>query len=150
MLSAICELVSKGLSVNHAAQKLHVHHSTVAHWRREMPDFDAAILAAEAEFIDGQVANIRTAATKNWQAAAWLLERRWPAFYAQPQVQFNLPGAKPEFDDFPALLEKLRQSPAYLADIEEEESKSNESPRLHGDSIIDVPALPAHYSDEKE
>src|SRR6266487_3092817 len=71
-LSAICELVKKGLSVSHAAEKLHLHHTTVGRWRKELPDFDTAILAAEAEFIDSQVANIRTAATKNWQAAAWL------------------------------------------------------------------------------
>jgi len=144
MLSAICELVSKGLSVNHAAQRLHVHHSTVTHWRRELPDFDAAILAAEAEFIDSQVANIRTAAAKNWQAAAWLLERKWPASFAQPQVQFNLPAAKTQSDDFPSLLKLLRQSPAYQQMI------VDESRKITGNgSIIEVPALPLHQPVEE-
>lgn len=110
MLSAICELVKSGLSVHHAAQKLHVHHSTVGRWRRESPDFDTAILAAEAEFIDSQVANIRTAAKTSWQAAAWLLERKWPAFFSQPQVQFNMPEAKMQFDDLGEMLERLRGS----------------------------------------
>lgn len=145
MLSAICELISNGLSVNHAAQRLHVHHSTVAHWRREFPDFDAAILAAEAAFIDSQIANIREAGKRNWQASAWLLERKWPASFAQPQVQFNLPGAKTQFDDFPSMVERLRQSPSY------QQLMAKESIETTGNgSIIDVPALPLHQPAEQD
>jgi hypothetical protein len=131
MLSAICELVKNGLSVSHAAEKLHIHHSTAARWRKELPEFDAAILAAEAEFIDSQVANIRTAAKTSWQAAAWLLERKFPAFFSQPQVQFNMPGARAEFeDDFGELLERVRSTSAFKQIMAQE-------------SVIDVPALPA-------
>src|ERR1700746_2289440 len=83
MLKAICELVRNGLSVRHAAEKLHIHHTTVGRWRSELSDFDAAILAAEAEFIEAQVANIRMAAKTSWQASAWLLERKFPEFYSQ-------------------------------------------------------------------
>lgn len=100
-----------------------------------MPDFDAAILAAEAAFIDSQIANIREAAKKNWQASAWLLERKFPEHFSQPQVQLSLPSAKPQFDDFPAMVERYRE---YL--------------RRRGDSVIDVPALPVHQpagQDEK-
>ena len=116
MFSAICELVKSGLSVHHAAQKLHVHHSTVGRWRRESPDFDTAVLAAEADFIDSQIANIRTAAKTSWQAAAWLLERKWPAHFSQPQVQLNmLGGPKIEFTDFKAVIEKVKRSPVMQA-----------------------------------
>jgi hypothetical protein len=76
LLAAICELVQKGLSIRHAAEKLHVHHSTVGQWRKDLPEFDAAIAAAEAAFIEDQISNIRAAATRNWQASAWLLERK--------------------------------------------------------------------------
>ena len=69
MLAAICKLVKTGLSVSHAAEKLHVHHTTVGRWRKELPEFDAAILAAEAEFIESQIANIRRAAKTSWQAS---------------------------------------------------------------------------------
>jgi hypothetical protein len=110
MLKAICDLVRNGLSFSHAAQKLHVHHTTVGRWRKELPDFDAAILAAEAEFIDSQIANIRTAAKTSWQASAWLLERKFPAFFSQPQVQFNMPEAKMQFDDLGDMLAKLKGS----------------------------------------
>ncbi len=112
MLKAICELVKNGLSLSHAAERLHVHHTTVGRWRKELPAFDSAILAAEAEFIDAQIANIRTAAKTSWQASAWLLERKFPAFYSQPQVQFNMPGANIiQFDDLAEMQRRLQGSP---------------------------------------
>jgi hypothetical protein len=110
MLSAICELVKNGLSVSHAAEKLHVHHTTVGRWRKELPEFDAAILAAEAAFIDSQIANIRAAAKTSWQASAWLLERKWPAHFSQPQVQLSMP-VKVEHKELNVLLDELNQSP---------------------------------------
>jgi hypothetical protein len=118
MLKAICELVRNGLSVRHAAERLHVHHSTVGRWRNELPDLDASILAAEAEFIEAQVANIKVAAKTSWQASAWLLERKFPEFYSQPQVQFNLPGAKGDFEDLQSLLEAMKNSPASQASLQ--------------------------------
>lgn len=130
-LAAICELVKNGLSVSHAAQKLLVHHTTVGRWRED-PEFDAAILAAEAEFIEGQLATIRTAAKTSWQASAWLLERKFPAFFSQPQVQFNMPAPKNESEDLDKILERLRRSP----------EARRIAPGLFDDWAIDVPALP--------
>jgi hypothetical protein len=130
--------VKNGLSVSHAAEKLHVHHTTVGRWRKELPEFDAAILAAEAEFIDSQIANIRTAAQKNWQASAWLLERKWPAFFSQPQVQFNMPVPKDQSEDFEETLEKLRACPEARRLM----------PGLFNDSVIDVPALPVSQPEQ--
>lgn len=137
MLSAICELVKKGSSVRHAAEKLHVHHTTVRRWRNELPEFDTDILAAEAEFIDSQVANIRTAAKTSWQAAAWLLERKWPEFFSQPQVQLNMPGARVVFEDLADMQRRLEQSQAFKKLMDEESSQK----AVEG-STIDVPALP--------
>jgi hypothetical protein len=140
MLKAICELVRKGLSVRHASELLRVHHSTIGRWRNELPDFDAAILAAEAEFIEAQVANIRMAAKTSWQASAWLLERKFPEFYSQPQVQLNLPGAKSTpFEDLQSLLEAMKHSPASQASLARDSLQKTAK-----SSIIDVPALPAH------
>jgi hypothetical protein len=135
MLKAICELVRNGLSVRHAAEKLHVHHTTVGRWRNELPDFDTSILAAEAEFIETEVANIRTAAKTSWQASAWMLERRFPQCYSQPQVQLNMPAAKIGFEDLPSLMERLEKCPSF------QKSLAADSNVL----VIDVPALPAHH-----
>jgi hypothetical protein len=114
ILKAIRELVRNGLSVRHAAEKVHVHRTTVARWRNEQPDFDAAILKAEADFIDSQIANIRVAAKTSWQASAWLLERKFPSEFSQPQVQLHHGVVKVEFEDFGAMLKTIHESPEAL------------------------------------
>lgn len=111
MLSAICKLVQKGLSVSHAAEKVRVHHTTVGRWRKENPDFDAALSAAEAAFIEEQTANIRVAGKRNWQASAWLLERKWPQFFSQPQIQLHMGVGKSDFEDLGALMDRMNASP---------------------------------------
>jgi hypothetical protein len=69
---------------------LRVHHSTVSAWRSQDAQFDDDLAAAEAEFIQNQVEIIKNAATKgSWQASAWLLERRLPAEFSQPQIQLE-------------------------------------------------------------
>jgi hypothetical protein len=113
-LAAICKMVQKGLTMRHAAERLHVHHSTVNQWRKELPDFDAALAAAEAAFIEEQIANIRAAAKTSWQASAWLLERKWPAFFSQPQVQLHHGVVKVEFEDFGGMLKTIHDSPEAL------------------------------------
>jgi hypothetical protein len=111
MLAAICELVKQGLSLRRAAEHLKVHHSTVAAWRSQDPQFDADVAAAEAQFIQGQLEIIKAAAKKgSWQASAWILERRLPAEFSQPQVQLSMP-VKIEHKELSVVLEELKQSP---------------------------------------
>jgi hypothetical protein len=141
-LAAICKMVQKGLTVRHAGERLHVHHSTISQWRRELPDFDAAITAAEAEFIDSQIANIRAAGKRSWQASAWLLERKWPAFFSQPQIQLNMPNGQIQHDELSVILENLRNSPEARRLL----------PHLVKDlrPIIDIPTLPARTIDSEK
>jgi hypothetical protein len=145
MLNAICELVRNRLSWRHAGEKLHLHHSTIGRWRNELPDFDAAILAAEAEFIEAQVANIRTAAKTSWQASAWLLERKFPESFSQPQVQLNMPVARNEDDDFAEMLRRFRETSMFKRIAADNKAFQN----ILEDSIIDVPALPVHGGEEQ-
>ncbi|MGI8436100.1 MAG: hypothetical protein ACR2NX_04250 [Chthoniobacterales bacterium] len=120
MLVTICKLVQKGLSVRHASEKVRVHYTTIGRWRQEDDEFDAALRAAEAAFIEEQTANIRGAGKRNWQASAWLLERKWPQFFSQPQVQLNMTGpAKIEFEDLSVTIERVKKDPQLLKDIEE-------------------------------
>jgi len=111
MLAAICELVKQGLSLRRAAEHLKVHHSTVAAWRSQDPQFDVDVAAAEAQFIQGQLEIIKAAAKKgSWQASAWILERRLPAEFSQPQVQLNMP-VKIEHKELSVQLEELKLCP---------------------------------------
>jgi hypothetical protein len=111
MLAAICTMIEAGLSVKRSAGKLRVHYTTIAKWRLESPEFELAIQKAEATFIQRQVANVQAAADKgSWQASAWLLERKFPSEFSQPQVQLHHATVKVEFEDFGALLERYRKS----------------------------------------
>jgi hypothetical protein len=111
LLAGICELVKQGLSIRRAAERLKVHHSTVAAWRSQDPEVDTDVAAAEAQFIHGQLEVIKDAAKKgSWQASAWILERRLPAEFSQPQVQLSMP-VNVEHKDLSVRLEELKQSP---------------------------------------
>lgn len=46
-------------------------------------DFSESIKRAEAEYVRSALELIGSAAKKSWQAAAWLLERRYPHEYGQ-------------------------------------------------------------------
>jgi hypothetical protein len=118
-LAAICRLVQQGLTVTHAAAKIRVHHSTVAQWRKDLPDFDEAISAAEAAFIAEQTRNIRTAGKKNWQASAWLLERKWPQYFSQPQIQLNMGHNKPQFEELRDVVDRIKKDPKMMKTMEE-------------------------------
>jgi hypothetical protein len=112
MLAGICELVKQGLSLRRAAEHLKVHHSTVAAWRSQDPQFDVDVAAAEAQFIQGQLEIIQAAAKKgSWQASAWILERRLPAEFSQPQVQLSMPVNDVEYKELSVVLEELKQCP---------------------------------------
>jgi hypothetical protein len=114
MLATICQLVQKGLSIPHAAEKVHVHHTTIGRWRQDDPEFDAALRAAEAAFIEEQTQNIRGAGKRNWQASAWLLERKWPQFFSQPQIQLHMGVGKVEFKDLNAVMKRCQDSPEVM------------------------------------
>lgn len=119
MLATICKLVQKGLSIPHAAEKVHVHHTTVGRWRQDDLEFDAALRAAEAAFIEEQTENIRGAGKRNWCASAWLLERKWPQFFSQPQIQLNMGAVKTEVEDLASMIARLRSSPEALRTLHE-------------------------------
>lgn len=118
--AAICEMIRRGLSLRRAGEALGIHHSTIGRWREEHPDFASAVVTAEAEFVQNQLATIRKAAVNgSWQAAAWMLERRLPAEFSQPQIQLtqnnlNLPSGGME-----QALAKLQGSPAAAALLEQ-------------------------------
>jgi hypothetical protein len=141
--AAICKLVALGLSPNRAAGKVKVHHSTVAEWRKNDHQFDLDVQNAEAAFIQKQIENVQAAANKgNWQASAWLLERKFPSEFSQPQVQLHHGVVKVEFKDLGETLKRMRQSPEALRVLGEMlpsiiEVESSPARIMNGESVID-------------
>lgn len=61
---------------------------------------------AEAESERALVAIVRAAAPKTWTAAAWLLERRFPARWARPEIRRQPPPPPKTAEDLSKLPEE--------------------------------------------
>lgn len=118
---AIVKLVAGGMSLRRAAPGVGVSHVTAYKWHRlgqeeesdqKYKDFYNAVEQAHSDCIKSNVALIERAAIKHWQAAAWLLERRFPHEYGRlerveqtrkdeevTQVEFIVPEEPEEAED---------------------------------------------------
>ncbi len=114
----IVEAVERGNFYSAAAERAGIDYSTFKRWmekgQQDGAEFDryrafrAAILVANAECQDVQLSRINTAArTGTWQAAAWILERRFPEEWGRKdKVQHE--GA----DAFAAFLDEVARKRA--------------------------------------
>lgn len=99
VVGKFCEGLRLGMTYKLAAKYAGVGESTVYSWlamgegkadqgkkiRKAHREFLDAVKAAESESAATLLAQVRLAAKDpaRWQAAAWLLERRWPEFYGR-------------------------------------------------------------------
>lgn len=96
----ILETLRVGATFEAAAGRAGVDVSTIHHWRRsgkaedgegklektpELVEFALAVDRAIAEAETRLVGLVSKAAPKQWQAAAWILERRWAGQYGSKQ-----------------------------------------------------------------
>src|SRR5262245_51006007 len=86
----VCRLVAAGVPKETAARASGLAPSSLRAWpakgrkgRVVYVAFLAALKKAEAEAEAAAFAVVRTAAPTCWQAAAWVLERRWPQRYGR-------------------------------------------------------------------
>ena len=106
---------SNGISDSGAAALAGVHPSTVSRWKREHPELVIALLQAREQFRDHHLSIIMRAseAKGGWRAAAWLLERIFPADYhpkAAERERFQKIRDK-EYDDIEAAEAAMEQQP---------------------------------------
>jgi hypothetical protein len=80
----LCDAIRLGASYGDACGFAGVDVGTFARWREDFPDFAATIKEAEGAGRVQLIAKIQKAANDgNWQAAAWMLERRDPQNYGR-------------------------------------------------------------------
>lgn len=73
-----------GATIKMAAAAAGVSEDTLSRWRKAGPDLEAEMLQAEAAGAVRALGVIQSAAASGtWQAAAWLLERRYPGEYGR-------------------------------------------------------------------
>lgn len=108
----IVEAVELGATWERAADAAGIGASTLREWRQrgeagEAPfaAFVAALKRAEGDGVERALRTIRMAAESGtWQAAAWLLERRYPADYGR-RTEVAVDTRQPDA----ALVEALRK-----------------------------------------
>lgn len=89
-VAAILEGVAGCLPIDVAARAAGVAPSTVRSHRERHREFATALDAALATAKSSMLAHVRNAAPKHWQAAAWLLERRFPEEFARPEIRASI------------------------------------------------------------
>jgi hypothetical protein len=97
-LEKILAAVRQGVTLTTAAKLAGMHVGTLGEWRRSDPAVDAEVKKAVAESEVALVQTVQTAAQKQWQAAAWLLERRWPERWARRDIVIDVSKMKNKFD----------------------------------------------------
>lgn len=81
---AIMRAIEQGATYEHAAAAAGIHYDTLNEWRKANPEFAEALKAAEARGVLACLRRIEEAAKSGqWQAAAWILERRYPEEYGR-------------------------------------------------------------------
>jgi transposase len=85
-IEAILRTVRLGLHPDRAAMAHGVSPGTVRSHKKRHPEFATAIKEAEAAAEQGFLGRILKHTEKQWTAAAWMLERRWPERWAKREV----------------------------------------------------------------
>lgn len=83
VIVAILKTVKLGLHPERAAESHSISSSTLAMHKRRNPDFVRRIKEAESGAERGFLGRIIGHTEKQWTAAAWILERRWPERWAK-------------------------------------------------------------------
>jgi hypothetical protein len=88
VVTLVLDGLRQGLPQKVAAQRAGVSEDTVSLWKAKKPEFRRAVEVAQAEFCGRNLRIIQGAAEEKnkwgqsqWQASAWLLERRWPELF---------------------------------------------------------------------
>lgn len=77
-----CEIVSAGHTHKAAYGFVKIHCDTFYRHLNDDPEFSESLKKAEAQAQMGLLEAIKSAIPKSWQAAAWILERRWKDEFA--------------------------------------------------------------------
>ena len=85
IVKEICDHVFNGATQRDAALMSDITEETFYTWLKEHPEFSESVKKAHAKYKEQLVSRVKKASDKSWQAAAWILERRYKEDYALRQ-----------------------------------------------------------------
>ena len=80
-IQIILEAIRGGASQRDASALAGISEDTLSLWKKQDSDFSEQMRQKEIQFKMDHIKIIEKAAQKTWQAAAWLLERKYPNEY---------------------------------------------------------------------
>lgn len=86
VIEAILRTISLGLHADRAAMAHGIKPATLRQHKRTHPEFLTAIKEAETRAESTFLSRIMAHTDRQWTAAAWMLERRWPERWAKREV----------------------------------------------------------------
>jgi hypothetical protein len=92
----LIEVIRTGLPLKFAAASVGVTYEALNQWREKDPVFSKEVELARLASVKERWEIIQAAARGNadtpgdWHAAAWSVERTWPADFGKPEVQLNV------------------------------------------------------------
>ena len=91
VVSELLDAISSGAPYGLACQAAGIHHDTFNDWRRRDPAFALQVDQAAARGTIKRLKKIEAQGDDgNWNALAWMVERRYPADFAKPEVALNI------------------------------------------------------------
>ncbi len=88
----IKELLELGLNYKDVCLSTGITTETFHEWRKKYPEFSALVDAANVKVKEIALKSLRIGEMKDWKAAAWRLERRWPDEYKEKrEVELTKP-----------------------------------------------------------
>ncbi len=95
IVEKIAGYIRLGMRNEDAARIAGVAEATFYEWKKSKAEFSEALKGAEDQGEASNLAIIHKAKTKQWTAAAWLLERRHPEKYSVRRIELSGPNGKP-------------------------------------------------------
>jgi hypothetical protein len=112
----ICKHLALGMGRVDSCLLSDISYETFTRWMEHHNEFCEAIKKAEAKCKERNVALIQRAAVTTWQAAAWMLERKYPEEFAQRLQHTGADGAPLNLHSAAVLvIQQLRESTHAIA-----------------------------------
>ena len=77
------ELIELGLNYADVCDSLGISRETFSQWRKRYPEYADTVRIANVKVKEISLKSLRVGEMKDWKAAAWRLERRWPEEYRE-------------------------------------------------------------------
>ena len=134
-LKTLLQCIADGTPQDHACRVAGITKASFYQWRKASVEFDEIIEIAKANGIAKRLGIIRDASSRDWRAAAWMLERCHPVFFGpgKQSVEVSNKG-NPLANMVAVVLPKKTDSLTHANEVREITERAESQTDTNGDS----------------